>query len=1608
MRDQQPVEAPETKPPAGEMSKMWAEAAKAFESICGESLQKGDVKNFDDVQRKIESSSKASYGLDPEQEDKWDKARSVGLQSLKYLKMLVGAASQASSFVPIPASVANITSTALCFVFDIPEAIKGYNEAINLVFSEVSSALSQFQIYQSMDNVDPLLIRRIHQVMVSFVKLCAHVVKYRQGRRRDRLLRQIKSIFDDDSGLADEMDKFKQALQQQRDVEGTITLAVVVETRQDIAGVLEGFIVFGKTLEETLRTAQETQKGVQSLNEDNDRMKTLNKIREALGVASRVQLDTKTTQTCTSLASKCSEGTGSWIWTHDAYTTWTAPNDKDTSHVLLVSGPPSSGKTRASALITKRLEEQKGRTYVAHYFFPTHTKKSDDEKNTVQSALKYMAFQIARVDATVQKKLGKVCEAGGFSSFTNLDNLWEGLKIGGPGVGATYYLVFDGLENLPGEQTEKLRNFIFGPKLAEQSGGRVRVLASGTDDKFPDGPGVRSALRIHVDEHNGPDMRIIIDEMLNKEGMLQHAKPNSDQQRAKDKILEKLPQNVKGSYSQLQFGLDNVISLLSTRTAVKELDRILDQSMSSHEVVIKNLQRSLTVDEISELNELLKWVVFSNESMSLDELEAAMFLYSGTESLASLEYIIQNKYSAVFKLEDQYVYGKDGVREYLQKEKDTSRKSSQSKERPTISMTITINNVDEEVCGHFLWDLAHKAIRDKFKFDFDATSNALHNSQAVIALDEFEAHHTIVMRAFEYLSKEHSDQTKEIGGYLVTWLPHHLNRLRELEDEEKGTLMPDEQLEIGQNLYKLFQDEGVFRRHRASFEGTWWEEEEMEYVQKWLMDSAVVRRLEKRWRDEVQQAVSPTKGYLRKLVRMVVEGFLRERSWGVQNAYFWIEKFMGTDNKKRQQPPNADASPSSPSASDTSEINWDRVSDWCQRCLGLLDSELNSLWYERLAAAAAFSQDSNPHTVLSFYQCALEKEKPSWLCHRGLGETHFRQSQTSEAIAQVELALKEAEQEGAMPKPERKDIVDLHLLLGKYTYGAGDVHKAAEHYLLGCKSEDENQAKESQLGHMKAVLNFLDMDETRELLKSTLACEGRMASILKMIAQDLDHDVIVPKMFTVAKGDLDLLKGIVHAMETATAIPMPSEDHTADNPIARFVEDETRGVLLYDRGVAAYTYKVSPKGTEPVSEALRLWRECRDQLSNVGGRNACLVQLQATEALAKHYFDSMKDGQNLDHIDALSKLAEADSDSWRGDSTGFLGALYALRGEKEQSKAALVRQIKLALQILSDDNPDNDSFGFSAIYRRLLQYLDFENAAVALSLLGQPDLVTEALYFEAKDIMDDEGVDKQQVLDMVTKLAKETVQVAKNQVPDSSRQIQRIEAAKAHVDSLVAAAETKSQVEADVDRDARKSEGHGEGEPAVLDSGTAIAHHLLHSHLSTLQQTHTLKIDTAALQWSWRCDGHTPDGQRCENTTNFEREFYHCIYCSNRDFCGDCLKRLRDPKSCEGIMACHSPKHRWLIIPPQGADLYVGFRAETVKVLRKVRAVEGDEMILEICDAEDGGQEVTVEEWKEKLAREWDISLEELKEMFRQTMPEDDVEDEKDGEEGNSSQVDEE
>ena len=94
----------------------------------------------------------------------------------------------------------------------------------------------------------------------------------------------------------------------------------------------------------------------------------------------------------------------------------------------------------------------------------------------------------------------------------------------------------------------------------------------------------------------------------------------------------------------------------------------------------------------------------------------------------------------------------------------------------------------------------------------------------------------------------------------------------------------------------------------------------------------------------------------------------------------------------------------------------------------------------------------------------------------------------------------------------------------------------------------------------------------------------------------------------------------------------------------------------------------------------------------------------------------------------------------------------------------------------SDETPDNDVFGFLAIKYISEAYQDFRNMAVALSLLGQPDLVTGALYFEEEEI--GEGLDKKRVMDSIADLAKQMIQAVDEKFPSTSQQVQRINVAK--------------------------------------------------------------------------------------------------------------------------------------------------------------------------------------------------------------------------------------
>jgi|SRR5690242_16796364 len=91
--------------------------------------------------------------------------------------------------------------------------------------------------------------------------------------------------------------------------------------------------------------------------------------------------------------------------------------------------------------------------------------------------------------------------------------------------------------------------------------------------------------------------------------------------------------------------------------------------------------------------------------------------------------------------------------------------------KPTITMEIKLRNASQEQCATFFWDLAYAAVKERQAFLLHHSFQAYRHT---ITKDRYEATLSVVLQAFEYLRGKSFDETDDIGGHIITWLPSYL------------------------------------------------------------------------------------------------------------------------------------------------------------------------------------------------------------------------------------------------------------------------------------------------------------------------------------------------------------------------------------------------------------------------------------------------------------------------------------------------------------------------------------------------------------------------------------------------------------------------------------------------------------------------------------------------------------------------------------------------------------------------------------------------------------------------------------------------------------------
>jgi Cdc6-like AAA superfamily ATPase len=347
----------------------------------------------------------------------------------------------------------------------------------------------------------------------------------------------------------------------------------------------------------------------------------------------------KSTTTCNDCWVSSMKNSGEWLNSLPEYEAWLAKKP-DANPLLLVTGDPNTGKSFLSSVIVHQLQSSRGRAtqtptrtpLVAYHFFPKKTEKSTQDPRPAETALKCLAVQIADRDPAYAKKLLALCESTAWADgmrFKDLSckELWQSLNFIVPKRDLTYFIILDGLDQLPGENSEQLLNILSGlnTSLPDADRNQLRVLATGTWNTFPKEQ-FADVLRINIPECNIEEIARYIDHQLKEKDLLQGKDPETIKLR--DSISDKIPKLVDGDFFKVRTIIVKINDLVASDGSATEVESILKEAGQSREEIARDVVNAanqiLGAKEIDEVNEMLVWAIFGQEYFGLVYMQAAL------------------------------------------------------------------------------------------------------------------------------------------------------------------------------------------------------------------------------------------------------------------------------------------------------------------------------------------------------------------------------------------------------------------------------------------------------------------------------------------------------------------------------------------------------------------------------------------------------------------------------------------------------------------------------------------------------------------------------------------------------------------------------------------------------------------------------------------------------------------------------------------------------------------------------------------------------------------------------------------------------------------------
>lgn len=881
--------------------------------------------------------------------EKWARLKNTFNHTLTVISNVGGMIADATSQVFAPAGQCY---NALNFVINAYKGYQSIYDALNELFESCVGFIGRLNQYVHA-KMSPQLTKLSCDVLRHFVSVCDKALRFRRSPLF-KLKTMGKVAFLSQNEFLDLLDEMEKLTRKE-------SLQVAADTLVYASQAADNSQVNRNILEESKAERLEEKK------KKKDRRVLLNTLQFDRSAETWDGIEQAPIATWGSTYQRIRQhhvkDTGKWVLENPSYKAW-AKKDGD-KPILGIVGPAASGKTYlASAIISHLQKEGSGeginhRHLVAFYYL--------DKKmaNGRISALgKSIIWQFAQSDASYMQSAAWTCENTGhieskyFLTRLLLDNHKELMKID-----ATFYIVINKLGDKNGYIHEGVLDFL--QKASHSKKGSVRILFTATQETINqlEKNGV-SCPTISM-KNNREDLQRYIDARMNRIDVLSDTE-NDQVNEIREKVQYSLQTQTNGNFYLINNLLDE-ISLLDLETDIYGVLEGAGRSLSQHiDDDIRKLNATRTTKELEEINEVILWVTFARERMTVEKMEAVLQFKNNAASLRPLEERL--KKFLLFEIDEGLVSFRS--EKILDKIPERARAAEDRQKNGEV-----VNQGEVDMLWHFLGNVCPPGLVKKLELKQHFEQKLNPRQEQIYQEDENTAHFKLAKICLHALTSPAGDNLRVLRGYAARQMVYHMAQV------ELSPIDRDLKRQMGPHLVRLFREEpaidNLFWANKAIPQLPPWMRDNpmVEVICKWLKDTSIKARVPedtKSWLEELLNDKPHTVKTLNEpsMIRMAHWCLQKKSPAGVALATFdMVSQFLSFFGLLST--PNDEQKGKAPYQNR-------QVEKWCQDMLQV--KERDSLWHCQMGLVLARLPGELREESEARARCheALRLEKDNW------------------------------------------------------------------------------------------------------------------------------------------------------------------------------------------------------------------------------------------------------------------------------------------------------------------------------------------------------------------------------------------------------------------------------------------------------------------------------------------------------------------------------------------------------------------------------------------------------------------------------------------------------